>query len=32
MIQGYLLTPPLPFDALLEWLANSDQQVQRKLG
>ncbi len=32
MIQGYLLTPPLPFDELLEWLANSDLQAQRKLG
>ena len=33
MIQGYLLTPPLPFDELLEWLERSQQQPERrKLG
>ena len=33
MIQGYLLTPPLPFDELLEWLDRSQQQPERrKLG
>lgn len=30
MIQGYLLTPPLPFDDLFVWLDSTDQQ--RKLG
>jgi len=33
MIQGYLLTPPLPFDELMDWLSRNHQQPdQRKLG
>jgi EAL domain-containing protein (putative c-di-GMP-specific phosphodiesterase class I)/GGDEF domain-containing protein len=33
MIQGYLMTPPLPFDDLLDWLDQNHQQPdQRKLG
>ncbi|AXS83476.1 EAL domain-containing protein [Marinobacter sp. Arc7-DN-1] len=33
MIQGYLITPPLPFDELLDWLSrNHHQPDQRKLG
>jgi len=33
MIQGYLLTPPLPFGELLEWLNQSNQpQDHRRLG
>lgn len=33
MIQGYLLTPPLPFDELMDWLDRNHQQPdQRKLG
>ena len=33
MIQGYLLTPPLPFDELMDWLDQNHQQPsQRKLG
>lgn len=31
MIQGYLLTPPLPFDDILVWLNQSDRQ-QQKIG
>ncbi|WP_227515446.1 EAL domain-containing protein [Marinobacter salinus] len=31
MIQGYLLTPPLPFDEMLDWLRDSGSQ-QRMLG
>ncbi|MDK9556328.1 EAL domain-containing protein [Marinobacter sp. M216] len=31
MIQGFLLTPPLPFDDMLDWLSHSDSQ-QQKLG
>ena len=32
MIQGYLLTPPLPFDELVAWLANqSGAGVTRKI-
>ena len=33
MIQGYLLTPPLPFDEMMDWLDKNHQQPdQRKLG
>ena len=33
MIQGYLITPPLPFHELLDWLGrNHHQPDQRKLG
>ena len=33
MIQGYLLTPPLPFDEMMDWLDKNHQQPDhRKLG
>jgi EAL domain-containing protein (putative c-di-GMP-specific phosphodiesterase class I)/GGDEF domain-containing protein len=33
MIQGYLLTPPLPFDEMMDWLDQNHQQPDhRKLG
>lgn len=31
-VQGYLLTPPLPFDAILEWLDNDEAGKQRHSG
>ncbi|MEX2474091.1 EAL domain-containing protein [Marinobacter sp.] len=32
MIQGYLLTPPLPFDTLLQWLSADTAGTRRKTG
>jgi EAL domain-containing protein (putative c-di-GMP-specific phosphodiesterase class I) len=32
MIQGYLVTPPLPVDEFLDWLNANDRQPSRKLG
>ncbi|SFN16113.1 EAL domain-containing protein [Marinobacter pelagius] len=32
MIQGYLVTPPLPVDELLDWLNTNGHQPSRKLG
>lgn len=31
-IQGYYLTPPLPFEAIVEWLDNDKADKQRQLG
>ena len=30
MVQGYVMTPPLPFDDFVRWLANQAQQEQRR--
>lgn len=32
MIQGYLVTPPLPVDRFLDWLQSNQRQATRKLG